>query len=380
MTVKLTIEEQYALHEDLVKHETFCYKTLLAYCPKLILASFRAASWYRGKAKLNIERAFKPLVSGKKKPTGVELAHLVTTLRVEDINRQCLTAALSSIEEGGVESAPDLESLLEAQELSNNPQLTPVLAEIRRRLTLVRGVQTKFFNAYQPYFRIYARKNRMVGRARSDDFIQIAGMYLIRALERYDAKGGANIQSYVDNWIKAARNQLGYDTPYRVPKHRVTLARNFREWVALRGSDPSEADISTWVKTQKVHGKEALNSLLTGMDCFPLATVESETGQRLDYGKNNGNVRYDESPCIVHPNLTTQPIENDPNIPLTLEDIIGQVKDPIQRDVLMLRFRDDLDLRDVAAKYQFTRQRAQQLQAAGLASLKRKLGHLSNAY
>jgi RNA polymerase primary sigma factor len=367
-------EQEFETAREIEKLEIDLWRTILGFAP--------GADWIMDRVEAVIE---KPLVEGKSYRAAAEGARrkssiparsrfekagarLASKLRVLDIDRLFLDAALTEIQRVGraTRGLPFEGNVPFSTTTKAFGEYVKVVASKAFRLKVAKN---EFVKANLRLVVSIARRFNH-GRLPLADLIQEGNIGLMKAVERYDYRRGFRFSTYASWWIRHAISRALADKgrAVRLPVHMIDayhrIAKSTRELQSKLERPPTTAEIAaaTGIEAEKLE---------------KMKTFLSETPVSLDrpISEEDGRKLID---VLVDPN-------EGPAVPEQME--FSETQDemlkllqglkPIEADILRKRFGLTSDrertLKEIGDEYRLSRERVRQLQEQALGKMRRAM-------
>jgi len=367
-------EQEFETARQIEEMEIDLWQTLLGFAP--------GSDWVAG----TVERVMeKPLVEIKtyraaaekaRKKSSIQArsrfektaADLAAKLRVADIDRLYLDAALTEIQRVG-----------RATEGLPFEGHVPFSTSTKAFRSYVKTVRTKAF-------RLKAAKNEFVkanlrlvvsiarrfnhGRLPLADLIQEGNIGLMKAVERYDYRRGFRFSTYASWWIRHAISRALADKgrAVRLPVHMIDayhrIAKSQRELQSKLERPPSTQEIAaaTGIEPEKL---EKMKTFLSETPVSLDRPISDEDGRRLI----DVLVDPNEGPAVPEQMVSSE-------TQTEMLKLLGGLK-PIEADILRKRFGllndRERTLKEIGDEYSLSRERVRQLQEQALGKMRRAM-------
>jgi len=367
-------EQEFETARQIEEMEIDLWRTLLGFAP--------GADWVA----TTVERAMeKPMAETKTYRAAAEKARrkssiqarsrfektaadLAAKLRVADIDRLFLDAALGEIQRVG-----------RATEGLPFEGHVPFSTATKAFRSYVKVVRTKAF-------RLKAAKNEFVkanlrlvvsiarrfnhGRLPLADLIQEGNIGLMKAVERYDYRRGFRFSTYASWWIRHAISRALADKgrAVRLPVHMIDayhrIAKSQRELQSKLERPPSTQEIAaaTGIEPEKL---EKMKTFLSETPVSLDRPISDEDGRRLI----DVLVDPNEGPAVPEQMVSSE-------TQTEMLKLLGGLK-PIEADILRKRFGllndRERTLKEIGDEYSLSRERVRQLQEQALGKMRRAM-------
>jgi RNA polymerase primary sigma factor len=367
-------EQEFETARKIEELEIDLWRTILAFAP--------GADWIMNRVEAVIE---KPVVEAKSYRIAAEGARrkssiparsrfekaglrLATKLRVLDIDRLFLEAALTEIQrvgratrglpfEGAVPFSTSTKAFAEYVKVVAQKGFQLKVAKnefVKANLRLVVSIARRFNH----------------GRLPLADLIQEGNIGLMKAVERYDYRRGFRFSTYASWWIRHAISRALADKgrAVRLPVHMIDayhrIAKSTRELQSKLERPPSTQEIAaaTGIEAEKL---EKMKTFLSETPVSLDRPISDEDGRKL-------------IDVLVDPN-------EGPAVPEQMEfsetqdemmKLLAGLK-PIEADILRKRFGLTNDrertLKEIGDEYRLSRERVRQLQEQALGKMRRAM-------
>src|SRR5450432_2871232 len=367
-------EQEFETARQIEELELDLWRTILAFAP--------GADWIMNRVEAAIEKpvvevkSYRLAAEGARKKASIPARgrldkaalRLATRLRVLDIDRLFMEAALSEI-----------------QRVGRATRGLPVDG------TVPFSTSTKAFGDYVKVvgakaFRLKAAKNEFVkanlrlvvsiarrfnhGRLPLADLIQEGNIGLMKAVERYDYRRGFRFSTYASWWIRHAISRALADKgrAVRLPVHMIDayhrIAKSQRELQSKLERVPTTQEIAaaTGIEAEKL---EKMKTFLSETPVSLDRPISDEDGRRLI----DVLVDPNEGPAVPEQMASTETQGE-------MMKFLSALK-PIEADILRKRFGlvndRERTLKEIGDEYRLSRERVRQLQEQALGKMRRAM-------
>src|SRR5450432_2659457 len=367
-------EQEFETARKIEELEIDLWRTILAFAP--------GADWIMNRVEAAIEKpvvevkSYRLAAEGARKKASIPARgrldkaalRLATRLRVLDIDRLFMEAALSEI-----------------QRVGRATRGLPVDG------TVPFSTSTKAFGDYVKVvgakaFRLKAAKNEFVkanlrlvvsiarrfnhGRLPLADLIQEGNIGLMKAVERYDYRRGFRFSTYASWWIRHAISRALADKgrAVRLPVHMIDayhrIAKSQRELQSKLERVPTTQEIAaaTGIEAEKL---EKMKTFLSETPVSLDRPISDEDGRRLI----DVLVDPNEGPAVPEQMASTETQGE-------MMKFLSALK-PIEADILRKRFGlvndRERTLKEIGDEYRLSRERVRQLQEQALGKMRRAM-------
>ena len=370
-------EQEFETARQIEEMETDIWKTILGFAP--------GAAWMSD----TIERAvgtpqpemtsFQLVAERSRRKSSIqararfekEIGRLATKLRVMDIDRLFLEAAVAEIQRVGraIVGLP-----FEGQ--------VPFSTGTKAFRDYVRIVGQKAFRLKQAKNEFVKANLRLVvsiarrfnhGRLPLADLIQEGNIGLMKAVERYDYRRGFRFSTYASWWIRHAISRALADKgrAVRLPVHMIDayhrIAKSQRELQSKLERPPTTDELAaaTGIEADKL---EKMKTFLAETPVSLDRPISDEDGRRLI------DVLVDpEAGPTVSEQMSSTETQSE------MLKLLGHLR-PIEADILRKRFGLETDrertLKEIGDEYSLSRERVRQLQEQALGKMRRAMAKL----
>ncbi len=367
-------EQEFETARNIEEMETDIWKTILGFAP--------GASWIAGTVEHAAEnplvemKAFRLVAERSRKKSSIqartrfekEIARIATRLRVMDIDRIFLEAAVLEINRVGraIYGLP-----FEGQ--------VPFSTGTKAFRDYVRVVGEKAFKLKQAKNEFVKANLRLVvsiarrfnhGRLPLADLIQEGNIGLMKAVERYDYRRGFRFSTYASWWIRHAISRALADKgrAVRLPVHMIDayhrIAKSQRELQSKLERPPTTDELAaaTGIEADKL---EKMKTFLAETPVSLDRPISDDDGRRLI------DVLVDpEAGPTVPDQMSSTETQSE------MLKLLGDLR-PIEADILRKRFGLESDrertLKEIGDEYSLSRERVRQLQEQALGKMRRAM-------
>ena len=367
-------EQEFETARKIEELEIDLWRTILAFAP--------GSDWIMNRVEAVLE---KPLIEIKSYRTAAEGARkkasipargrfdkaaqrLATRLRVLDIDRLFLDAALAEIQrvgratrglpfEGTVPFSTSTKAFGEYVKIVGQKAFRLKLSKnefVKANLRLVVSIARRFNH----------------GRLPLADLIQEGNIGLMKAVERYDYRRGFRFSTYASWWIRHAISRALADKgrAVRLPVHMIDayhrIAKSTRELQSKLERPPTTQEISaaTGIEAEKL---EKMKTFLAESPVSLDRPISDEDGRKLI----DVLVDPNEGPAVPEQLELTETQDE-------MMKLLAGLK-PIEADILRKRFGLTSDrertLKEIGDEYRLSRERVRQLQEQALGKMRRAM-------
>ena len=367
-------EQEFETARQIEEMETDIWKTILGFAS--------GATWIAGtvdravKQPLPEMKTFRAVAERSRKKSSIqarsgfekEIARIAAKLRVMDIDRIFLDAAVSEINRVGraIYGLP-----FEGQ--------VPFSTATKAFRDYVRTVGDKAFRLKQAKNEFVKANLRLVvsiarrfnhGRLPLADLIQEGNIGLMKAVERYDYRRGFRFSTYASWWIRHAISRALADKgrAVRLPVHMIDayhrIAKSQRELQSKLERPPTTEELAaaTGIEADKL---EKMKTFLAETPVSLDRPISDDDGRRLI------DVLVDpEAGPTVPDQMSSTETQSE------MLKLLGDLR-PIEADILRKRFGLENDrertLKEIGDEYSLSRERVRQLQEQALGKMRRAM-------
>jgi RNA polymerase sigma-B factor len=229
----------------------------------------------------------------------------------------------------------------------------------RHRRTGDAASRTELVERWLPLARHVARRYPAGGEA--DDLVQVASLGLLKAIDRYDPAQGVAFSSYAVPTILGELRRYFRDHGWAVRVPRELQERSIEvnavstRLSAQLGRSPTAAEIADVLGTSTEHVLEAL------------ATASAHYPDRLDPPAD------DDADHVLNPAFVHDPGFARAEDAATLDPLLDQLP-PHEREVVRLRFEDDLTQTEIGARLGLSQMQISRILRHALTTLRELAG------
>jgi RNA polymerase primary sigma factor len=295
-------------------------------------------------------------------------AELAGKLRVMDIDRLFLEAALSEIQRVG-RATEGLPFEGHVTFSTSTKAFRSYVKTVRQKAFRLKAAKNEFVKANLRLVVSIARRFNH-GRLPLADLIQEGNIGLMKAVERYDYRRGFRFSTYASWWIRHAISRALADKgrAVRLPVHMIDayhrIAKSQRELQSKLERPPSTQEIAaaTGIEAEKL---EKMKTFLSETPVSLDRPISDEDGRRLI------DVLVDPN---EGPGVPEQMVSSETQTEML--KLLGGLK-PIEADILRKRFGlvndRERTLKEIGDEYSLSRERVRQLQEQALGKMRRAM-------
>jgi RNA polymerase primary sigma factor len=297
-----------------------------------------------------------------------EASQVAAKLRVMDIDRLFLEAALNEIQRVG-RGTQGLPFEGHVPFSTSTKAFRDYVKSVSRKATRLKAAKNEFVKANLRLVVSIARRFNH-GRLPLADLIQEGNIGLMKAVERYDYRRGFRFSTYASWWIRHAISRALADKgrAVRLPVHMIDayhrIAKSQRELQSKLERPPTTQEIAaaTGIESEKL---EKMKTFLSETPVSLDRPISDEDGRRLI----DVLVDPNEGPGVPEQMVSSETQSE-------MLKLLSGLK-PIEADILRKRFGLVSDrertLKEIGDEYSLSRERVRQLQEQALGKMRRAM-------